>query len=293
VDLNKKQFKPYIINRGKGVDGPVAQIVIGMITLVIIIFAILPILITINSSLKSNYEMALGIFRLPASPRWHNWLIGLQGLGINLLNSIVVCLVSTIGIVLLSSVVAYVFTRHSFPGKEIIFSAIVALMIVPGVLTLTPSYLLIMNLNLKNTWWSLILPYISGGQIGAIFLFRTFLSQQPLELFEAARIDGASDFAMYTRIAIPLAIPILTIQAVSSFGALYNDFLWPTLVIDNQTRQTLMPVLRTLTAQVRGVYNEQGIMHSMFLISGLPLIVTTALGLKYFINGEFASGLKL
>jgi multiple sugar transport system permease protein len=281
------------INKGKGVDGPVAQVTIGVIMVITVIFVMLPIFITILSSLKTNYEAALGIWSWPHTPRWGNWATGMQNITGNMLNSIIICIIATAGVIFFSSIVAYVLVRHSFPGKEIVFSAIIALMIIPGVLTLTPQFLLMMNLGIKNTWWALLLPYISGGQVGAIFLFRTFMAQQPNELFEAAKIDGAGEIMMYARIAVPLAIPVMAIQAVGTFGAYYNDYLWPMLVIDEQAKQTLMPVLRALTAQISGVYEEQGITHSMYLLSGIPLIFTTALGLKYFINGDFAAGLKL
>jgi ABC-type glycerol-3-phosphate transport system permease component len=280
-------------NKGKGVDGPAAQITIAVIMICTIFIVMLPILITISSSLKTNYEAALGVWSLPKTPKWENWGTGMQNIIGNMLNSLIICVISTAGVVFFSSIVAYVLVRHNFPGKELVFYGIIALMIVPGVLTLTPNFLLMMNLGIKNTWWALILPYISGGQVGAIFLFRTFMSQQPVDLFEAAKIDGASDLTMYAKIAIPLAIPVLAIQAVGTFGAYYNDYLWPMLVIDEQSKQTLMPVLRSLTAQISGIYDEQGVTHAMYLLSGIPLIFTTAFGLKYFINGDFAAGLKL
>ncbi len=281
------------MNNSKGIESWRAQIIIGLIITLILFFAMLPIIVTLLSSFKSNYEIAQGIWKLPGKLRWSNWAVGLGKMKVNLFNSIVVCTLSSIGIVVLASIVAYVFTRHKFIGKEIIFYGIIALMIVPMVLTLTPSYLLMVNLGLTNTWWALLLPYISGGQIGAIFLFRTFFSQQPAELFEAAKIDGANDFKMFIKITIPLAVPILAIQAVTSFSGLYNDFLWPTLVIGEESKQTLMPVLRAFTNEVQGITVEKGPINAIYLMSGIPLIFTTAFGLKYFINGDFASGIKL
>ncbi|HHY81682.1 MAG TPA: carbohydrate ABC transporter permease [Clostridiales bacterium] len=286
-----KKFQGF--NKGKGVDGPVAQFFIGLIMACTVFIVMMPIFITILSSLKTNYEAALGVWSWPMTPKWENWNTGFHNITGNMVNSLIICIVSTAGVVFLSSIVAYVLVRHNFPGKELVFYGIIALMIIPGVLTLTPSFLLMMNLGIKNTWWALILPYISGGQVGAIFLFRTFMSQQPKDLFEAAKIDGAGELTMYARIAIPLAVPVLAIQAVGTFGAYYNDYLWPMLVIDEQSKQTLMPVLRSLTAQISGIYEEQGITHAMYLMSGIPLIFTTAFGLKYFINGDFAAGLKL
>lgn len=276
-----------------GIDSSAAQVAVLTILLLTVIGVATPVVITFFNSLKTNYEASTSIWALPETPLWSNWAVGLKGMGRNMLNSIIVCLVSTVGIVFLGSLSAYVFVRHSFPGKEIIFFSIIALMIVPGVLSLTPQYVLMINLGLKNTWWALILPYISGGQVGAIFLFRTFLSQQPKELFEAAKIDGAGEFTLYARISLPLALPVLALQAVASFTALYNDYLWPMLVIDQEQKQTLMAVLKPLAATYSGPLGQQGISYAMYLLSGIPLVIVTILGLKHFINGEMASGLKL
>lgn len=279
--------------RRKGINGLYAQFIIAIIMFLIIVTAAFPLIVTINNSLKNNYEIASGLLTLPQAPRFENWMFGLRGMGVNMINSLIVCLVSTAGIVLSGSVVAYVMTRHEFPGKEVIFAGIIALMVVPAVLTLVPSYLLMLNLGFLNTWWALIFQYISVGQVGAIFLFRTFFSQQPNELFEAARIDGAGDFAMFFRICLPLAVAILAIQGVNSFAGIYNDFLWPTLVINSRSIQTLMPILRTVSVPAQGAYLSRGIMYATFLLSGLPLVFTTALGLKFFVKGDFAAGMKI
>lgn len=281
------------INKGKGTDGPLAQSLIYLIMGITALISALPFLITFMMSLKTNYEAALGIWTWPKTPKWGNWSFGFQTVIPNMINSIIVCLIATAFTILFSGAVAYVFSRYKFVGKEIFFSLIIALMVIPGVLTLTPQYILTINLNIKNTWLALILPYIAGGQIGTIFLFRTFFSQQPEELFEAARIDGANDFQMFAVIAVPLAVPIIAIQSIGLFSGWYNDFMWPLLVIEDQSKQTLMPVIRTLTNQIMGQVMEQGIPHAMYILSGIPLMVTTVLGLKYFINGDFASGMKL
>ena len=153
------------------------------------------------------------------------------------LNSIVIYLIITFGAVALSSFAAYVFVRHKFPGREFLFMLIVALQIVPGVLTLTPTYLTVINLHLDNTWWALILPGIAGQQIGNIFIFRTFMANHPKEIYESAQLDGANEFVLYSKLCIPLSIPILTIQLIGIFASMYNDYMWPYLVIEGTRRQ--------------------------------------------------------
>lgn len=277
----------------KGIEGFWGQISIYTIMAVVVILVMLPLLVTVLNSLKTNYELLKGVWVLPKTPQWQNWTVALSNMSLNMINSIVVGLMVTALTLLLGTVSAFVFVRFKFFGKNVIFAFIIALMVIPGVISLTPSYLLILNLNIQNTWLALIFPYVAGGQVGAIFLFRTFMSQQPEELFEAARIDGASALVMYISLAIPLSIPIIAIQAVGSFGAIYNDFLWPSLVISDQSKQLLMPILRTMTSSVVSQSDKAGVMDAMFLLSGVPLVFTTVFGLKYFINGDFASGLKL
>src|SRR5690606_4313702 len=109
--------------------------------------------------------------------------------------------------VFLASLSAYVFARHRFPGSDAVFYAIIALLMIPGVLTLIPLFLLVKDLGLLNTFWALILPYIAGGQAFAIFVLRSFIAGQPEEIFESARIDGAGEFTIYQRIAVPMAKP--------------------------------------------------------------------------------------
>lgn len=280
-------------NRGKGIDGPVAQTVLWIVLIVNVLLVMMPLFITIMLSLKTAQEFSVGFWVFPKTPMWSNYSYGIRGLWQNMFNSICICLICSFLVVFLGSLVSYVFTRHNFPGKEVFFSLIIALMIVPGVLTMTPQYLTIVNLGLKNTWGALIFPAVSGGQVGAIFLFRTFMGQQPKELFESAVIDGAGDFCMYLNLALPLALPILIIQALNTFSAQYNDYLWPTLVIQDDQIQPLMPILKQLANNIAGQTSQPGASYATFLISGIPLIFTSAIGLKYFINGEFAAGLKL
>ena len=281
------------LNKKHGVDGPLAQLTLGVIVIIFVILTLVPLAITIMLSLKTSAEFAQGFWVFPKTPVFSNYMIGFNALVDNMINSIIVSLACALGVVFFSSISAYVFTRHNFPGKNVLFSAIIALLVVPGVLTQTPSFLNVINLGLKNTWWAIILPCVAGGQIGTIFMFRTFFGQQPRELYEAAIMDGASDFQMYLKITLPLAVPILVVQAVGTFSGTYNDYLWPMLVIDDPKVQTLMPVLKNLANTAGGVSKEPGAVYAAYLVSGIPLIFTSAIGLKYFVNGDYAAGLKL
>ena len=274
-----------------GIEGAVAQTLLYLSLTVIIALVLMPIVITFLYSLKLPYEHMMSIWRWPSDPQWGYYGEAFHGIWGNMFNSLIVCVVTTIGVVFFSSATAYVFSRHHFFGKEVLFSLVLALMMVPSVLTMTPSYLTVLKLGLFNTRWALILPGIAGGQVGAIFLFRTFFSQQPASLFESATLDGANDLVLYAKITLPLAVPVLIIQGLGTFSLMYNDFLWPTLVVRNDAIQTLMPRLKYLAESVN--MTKPGVAYAMYLLAGVPLAITSLIGLKYFINGDFASGMKL
>lgn len=244
-------------------------------------------------SVKPNADyLTKSLWALPSKFQWSNYSSAFTSILPNMLQTIWIDLVSTVAVALLSSFVAYVFTRKRFPGRNVLFMLVILPMLVPSVVSLTPQYLNIVNLHLIGNPLSLILPYIAGNQIASIFLYRTFMSQQPAELYEAAQLDGAGNFRTYMSVCLPLSIPIMMVQSVSIFAAIYNDYLWPLMMfVGNSDRSTLMPRLTELAAQV--ALTQKGASYALYLLSGIPLVFTTVISLKFFINGEFAAGLKL
>ncbi len=279
--------------RKTGIKGPVAQTALHVYLWFTVALALFPLAITIMFSLKGIHDFDKGFWTIPSTICWSNYTYGFSRVLKNMANSVCVGVIVSLFVVGLSSFVAYVFTQRDFYGKNVLFSLIIALMMVPGILAMTPRYLLIQNLNLKNSWFALLLPWISGNQVGAIFLFRTFMGQHPKEIFESTRIDGAGDFAQYFYLSLPLTVPILIIQFINTFSGCYNEYVWSMLVIDKADMQMLMPQLKTIIFEATQDTGNPGITYAMYLISSIPLIITSAVGLKFFINGDFAGGLKL
>lgn len=271
----------------------VCQSLVYFFLTLVSVFTLLPLYLTILLSLKSNADMTDFILAFPEHAMWSNYANGFMDMIGNLMNSVGVAVISTICFIILSSLCGYVFSRYEFPLKNTAFMYFIALLVFPGVLSLTPQYILFVNLGLKNNWLALILPYSVSGLAGAIFLFRCFFEQQPQELFEAGKLDGANDLVLYVVICLPLAIPVLIVQALGTFGGIYNDYLWPTMIIESTDRQLIIPMLNALTQSTVGTYQEQGVRYALYLMSGIPLIFTTLGGLKFFIDGDFASGMKL
>ena len=207
-----------------------------------------------------------------------------------MVNSVVTVTVGTLLIVVLSAMSGYVFARLDFPLKNFLFMMMLALMMVPGVLTLTPSFKLIQRLGLKNTWWALWLPWASGGQIMGMYLCRTFISAQPAALFESARIDGAREFQAFYKIAVPLAKPILATLVVMNMISLYGDFIWPLLVIDSNSKQVISVAVQTYSSSTGTT--DYGAMIAGFVMATVPLLIMFTFSSRLYIEGITSGAVK-
>ncbi len=287
--------------RKRGIKGPVAQTILIAYLVLMTFLTLLPVIITLLLSLKSEQDISLGsLWSLPTSIQWANYSSAIREVLPNMGITLLIDLVSVFCMVMISTFSAYIFVRKRFPGRNLLFYLIILPMLVPGVVSLTPQYLQIIEFNLLGNWFALILPYIAGNQIASIFLFRTFMGQQPDDLYEAAEIDGAGSFRMYFSICLPLTFGIIMVQSIAIFSAIYNDYLWPLMIfMNNREHGTLMPILQELTVRAgetildNGLKAGRGAGYALYLVSGIPLVVTTIIGLKFFIDGEFASGMKL
>lgn len=290
------------IKRG-GINGLTAQIILIATLSVIVLLTLMPVLITLGLSLKTERDISIGsLWSLPTTIQWENYSFAFQAVLPNMGITLFIDIVSVLAMTMISSFTAYIFVRKRFPGRNLLFYLVILPMLVPGVVSLTPQYLNIIEMNLLGSWWAVILPYVAGNQIASVFLFRTFMAQQPADLYEAAEIDGAGDFRMYLSISLPLAFGIIMVQAVSIFSAIYNDYLWPLMIfMHNPEHGTLMPVLKDLATQAsqmilpgtENIMAGRGATYALYLVSGVPLVISTIVGLKFFIDGEFASGMKL
>jgi len=163
-------------------------------------------------------------------------------------------------------------------------------MMVPGVLTLTPSFKQIQRLGMKNTWWALWLPWASGGQVMGMYLCRTFIAGQPAAVFESARIDGATEFKAFYLIAVPLAKPILATLVVMNMISLYSDFIWPLLVIDSNSKQVISVAIQTYSSS-QGTSNY-GAMMAGFVIATIPLLLMFSFSSRLYIEGITSGAVK-
>lgn len=266
------------------------QTLITVIAIIFVLLAFIPIFLMLFLSLKSPSQFYSNLWAIPNPPQWSNYNAAYLQLFQNMVNSVVTVTVGTLLIVVFSAMSGYVFARLDFPLKNFLFMMMLALMMVPGVLTLTPSFKLIQRLGLKNTWWALWLPWASGGQIMGMYLCRTFISAQPAALFESARIDGAREFQAFYKIAVPLAKPILATLVVMNMISLYGDFIWPLLVIDSNSKQVISVAVQTYSSSTGTT--DYGAMIAGFVMATVPLLIMFTFSSRLYIEGITSGAVK-
>jgi ABC-type glycerol-3-phosphate transport system permease component len=267
-----------------------AQTILVTTLLGILVLSFVTIALMIFLSLKDNGQIYGRFWSLPDPAKWENYHNGWITMRRYIFNSLAYSLASVVGVVFLSSLSGYVFARHRFPGKEAIYVCILALLMVPGVLTLIPAFVLVRQLGLINTPWALILPWTAGGQIFGILLCRSFFATLPTELFDAAKVDGASEFQQYTRIALPLSWPIMVTLAIMHLVGSYNDFIWPLLTISDQN-------IQVVTVGLTQFRNEFGTVNwgprmAAYAVSSIPLVILFSFGMRFYVRGLTSGAVK-
>ena len=278
------------------------MLLVGLAALIAL--ALVPFGMMLVMSLKSNAQIFAHFWELPSPPRWDFYAKAWDALSGYIFNTLLVALLTVLGVLFLSSMAGYTFARHRFPGREMLYYLILALMMIPGVLTLIPTFALVKFIALPaiplggwtfgpfallNTRWALILPYISGGQILGILLCRGFFHGLPEEMFEAARLDGASEFEIYRRLALPLSKPILAAVAITTTLGVYNDYIWPLVAVTDNSIQTFTVGV----TKFAGEYNlDYGPTLAGYALGSLPLLLLFALGMRPFIQGITAGSIK-
>jgi ABC-type glycerol-3-phosphate transport system permease component len=250
-----------------------------------------PIFFMLFSSLKSNAQILGNFWGLPSPPRWANFTEAFAAIWRYLLNTVLYALGGSIAVVVLSSLSGYVFAKKQFPGKDLLFMMMLGLMMIPGVLTLIPAYVLYSNFGLTNTPWVILIQAAAGGQIMGTFLCRTFISGIPSEVFEAAKIDGANEARIYFKIVFPLSLPIISTVFIMQAVGIYNDYIWPLLTISDTKIQMLGVGLTVFTNQF-GIA-DMGVQFAAYAISSVPLILIFSFGMKYFIQGMTSGAIKM
>jgi multiple sugar transport system permease protein len=264
----------------------VLYIVLGALALVII----LPLVWMVITSFKTDADAVRHPYSLPnpfSLDAYQTLLSGQQPIFVWLWNSFAAASLQTIIVLVTASLGAYALARLDFPGKRVVFGLIVSTLLVPPVVFLIPNYLIVQTFG----WLDSILAITVPGAAGAfgIFFLRQFFVGLPVEVEEAARIDGAGDLRIFVQIVLPLARPALATLAVLTFLNNWNDFLWPVYVLLSPENMTLQPGLSML----QGAYRTHfGIVMAAAVIASVPVLVLFGIAQRQIVDSVAGTAVK-
>jgi multiple sugar transport system permease protein len=195
--------------------------------------------------------------------------------------------------VLSASLVGYAFSRFRFPGRDLLFAAALATMILPIEVTLIPQYILFSKLKWIDTYRPLIIPHWFGGGAFFIFLMRQFIMSLPRDLDEAAMIDGAGPFTVFARILMPLCVPVLVTVTVLSFIGSWNNFMEPLIYLNTYEKLTVSVGVHMFRSTYMMIEKpSEHLLMTAATIATLPTLLLFAVAQRYFVRGIAMTGLK-
>jgi multiple sugar transport system permease protein len=211
-------------------------------------------------------------------PRIYVWFV----------NTAFVALFSTAVHLIFDSMAGYAFAKRKFPGSNVLFAMVMAALMIPTQVTLVPLYLMITQLKLVNTFAGVILPGLAD--VIGIFLLKQYIQTLPSELEEAARMDGASEWAIYTKIILPLATPALAVTSIFAFQRYWNSFIWPLIVLQDPDMFTLQVGLSFIHTGEFGI--QYGLLMAGAAMAAIPMILFFFMFQKYFMQGLRIGAIK-
>lgn len=271
---------------------PLKKVFIYLTLAAVAALLIIPLLWMLSASLKGNEEIfAIPPTWIPEEIRWENYADVFDRLPFlaYLRNTTFITTLTILGTVFSSSLVAYAFACLRWPGRDKLFIFVIATMMLPLHVIMIPLFVIFKELHWLNTYKPLIVPAFLGGGAFNIFLLRQFFLTIPGELFDAARIDGCSEWRLYWSIAMPLARPALITVAILTFMFSWNDFLGPLIYLSDQAKNTLALGLALFVGQHQ---TEWGILMAASIIMMIPMVLIFFFFQRYFIQGFTMSGLK-
>ncbi|WP_304129777.1 carbohydrate ABC transporter permease [Ignavibacterium album] len=205
----------------------------------------------------------------------------------NFINSLVLSLLVTVISLAFNSMAGYAFAKYKFKGKNKLFNLLISSMIIPAQVTMLPLFLMLKWMGFINTYMAIIIPGLAN--IFGIFLIRQYCISIPDSLIEAARIDGANDFLIYRKIILPLLTPVLATLAIFTFLGTWNDFLWPLIVMTDDSMYTLPVALANLMLEHT---KDPELMMAGSVVTILPVIIVFLALQKYYMKGIMMGSVK-
>ena len=261
---------------------------------------VFPFLWAISGSLKTGWQLEEYPPRFVPDPvQWHNYveIWEIVPLARFIWNTLVITMLSMLGGVFTAALVAYGFARFRFPGRDVLFTILLATMMLPAQVTLIPQFVMFFKLHWVDTYLPLVVPSYFGGGAFGIFLLRQFFRTLPMELDEAAKIDGASYPRIFFTILLPLSKPALIALAIRRFLTGWGNFLGPLIYLNSPEKMTISVGLRFLatTANMESQLSGEPTTHLLMaasVVATIPSILVYVVAQRYLIEGIVLTGTK-
>ncbi|WP_232726153.1 carbohydrate ABC transporter permease [Bacillus sp. FJAT-42315] len=254
---------------------------------------VLPLIWMFLSSLKTGEEIfAVPLKWFPETPQWSNFpgALELAPFGLYIFNSTITALVIVVFQVVLACMMAYALTQLQFKGKNLLFNSIMMTYMLPMAATYVPSYVIIAKLGLLDTLTGIIISNIAS--VFCIFMIRQAFMQVPKEMIEAARADGANDITILWKIMIPMSKSSIFTVALISFVQMYNNYLWPSLIVKSQEKYLITVGLNQFFMSQGTFASQWPMIMAANVLAVLPLLLLFLVLQKWFIKGISDNGLK-
>lgn len=296
---NKKDRNPFAFQQSmrrmfamrRGSEtGPLLTFLSYVFALIAFLIAVLPFFYIISTSIKqSRFLFEYPPQWIPETIYWGNYIHYLTNTPFLrwTFNTIFVALSVTILKVFIDSMAGYAFAKIQFPGKDILFVAVIATLMIPFSAILIPLWFEVRAMGLLNSYWALILPPLANPL--GIFLMRSFIESLPSDLENAARLDGSSEFGIYSTIIVPLVRPAMVILGILTFNIQYISLLWPLSAV---TRNELLVLTTGIALQRSRTIVDYGIITSGAVMAMIPIVVFFLLLQRQFIASSLAGALK-
>jgi multiple sugar transport system permease protein len=272
------------------IGAPAERLLIYALLTAGLVLTLAPLLWMLSASLMPAGEASVYPPRLlPSRVTFEHYvsLFARLNLARYLVNSLLIASAITLTSLLLNSMAGYAFAKLSFPGRDRLFRLLLSALVVPAQVAMLPLFLMLKQLGLINTWWGVIVPGMTS--IFGIFLIRQYALSIPDSLLEAARIDGASEFKIYWWVVLPICRPILVTLAVFTFMGAWNDFMWPLIVLTDESMYTLPVALANLLGEH---VQDTELMMAGSVLTILPVMLLFIVVQRAYIEGITAGSLK-
>ena len=283
MDTDQKKKTPFWV---LGKSGAYAVLILGLVA------TLLPFFYIMVSSLKNEAELRKtppDFF--PQEPTLKHYITILTNEDIpierNVLNSVFISFTRVVVTLFTSSYAGYIFAKYHFKGKNLAFGVILIQIMIPFQVVMIPNYLLIVRFGLIDSLWALILPAMVDSY--GIFMMKQFIESMPGELMDAARIDGASEFGIYSRIILPQMGPPLASLGIFTFMSTWNDYLWPLIVLTSPEKRTIPLLLVWFQTQHSA---NQGLVLAASILTLLPIFIVYIFLQRWIVDQATSSAFK-